>query len=169
MSDNSKDQTEASMEEILASIRRIISQDEDKGSSDFIEAEEENKESTDRIDDSILVLTDVVDENGSIDVSETLGKSEKNLNTDSVFVNLGDQSQGPIVSSKVEELSVSLISDLVSELSSGANMGSENKTLEQLTKEMLSTMLKEWLDANLPIIVENIVREEIKRIVVKSK
>jgi len=34
---------------------------------------------------------------------------------------------------------------------------------------MLSTMLKEWLDANLPIIVENIVREEIKRIVVKSK
>ena len=58
---------------------------------------------------------------------------------------------------------------MVSELSSGANMGSENKTLEQLTKEMLSTMLKEWLDANLPIIVENIVREEIKRIVVKSK
>jgi len=169
MSDNSKDQTEASMEEILASIRRIISQDEDKDSSDFIESEEENKESTDRIDDSILVLTDVVDENGSIDVSETLGKSEKNLNTNSVFVNLGDQSQGPIVSSKVEELSVSLISDLVSELSSGANMGSENKTLEQLTKEMLSKMLKEWLDANLPIIVENIVREEIKRIVVKSK
>ena len=182
MSDNSKDQTEASMEEILASIRRIISQDENKNSSDFIEAEEENEdssdfieaeeentESTDRIDDSILVLTDVVDENGSIDVSETLGKSEKNLNTDSVFVNLGDQSQGPIVSSKVEELSVSLISDLVSELNSGANMGSENKTLEQLTKEMLSTMLKEWLDANLPIIVENIVREEIKRIVVKSK
>jgi cell pole-organizing protein PopZ len=169
MSDNSKDQTEASMEEILASIRRIISQDEDKDSSDFIEAEEENKDSSDRIDDSILVLTDVVDENGSKDVSEILGKSEKNLNTGSVFVNLGDESQGPIVSSKVEELSVSLISDLVSEISSGANMGSENKTLEQLTKEMLSTMLKEWLDANLPIIVENIVREEIKRIVVKSK
>jgi len=77
MSDNSKDQTEASMEEILASIRRIISQDENKDSSDFIEAEEENKDSSDRIDDSILVLTDVVDENGSKDVSEILGKSEK--------------------------------------------------------------------------------------------
>ena len=169
MSDNSKDQTEASMEEILASIRRIISQDKDKDSSDFIEVEEKNKESTDRIEDRILVLTDVVDENGSIDVSKTLGKSETNLTTDSVFVNLDDQRQGPIVSSKVEELSISLISDLVSEIGSGANMGSENKTLEQLTKEMLSTMLKEWLDANLPIIVENIVREEIKRIVVKSK
>lgn len=37
-------------------------------------------------------------------------------------------------------------------------------TLEDITKTLLKPLLKEWLDANLPTVVETIVREEVKRI-----
>jgi cell pole-organizing protein PopZ len=37
-------------------------------------------------------------------------------------------------------------------------------TLEDITKTLLKPLLKEWLDANLPAVVETIVREEVKRI-----
>jgi uncharacterized protein len=38
------------------------------------------------------------------------------------------------------------------------------RTLDDLVKEMLRPMLKEWLDDNLPHIVERLVREEIERV-----
>ena len=167
MGDNNKDQTEASMEEILASIRRIISQDDNDESSNRLHDEDEDKSQVND-EDEILVLTDVVGEDVSIEVNKTQRKSDINLNTEPASTNYNDKYEEPIISSKVEELSISLISDLVSAIGSGATIGTENKTLEQLTKEMLRPMLKEWLDANLPKTVENIVREEIKRIVVKS-
>lgn len=38
------------------------------------------------------------------------------------------------------------------------------KTLEDLVQEMLRPMLKDWLDDNLPVLVERLVREEIERV-----
>lgn len=38
------------------------------------------------------------------------------------------------------------------------------RTLEDLVKEILSPMLKAWLDENLPTLVERLVREEIERV-----
>ena len=43
-----------------------------------------------------------------------------------------------------------------------------NITLESLTKELLKPYLKEWLDKNLPAIVEEAVKKEIARIVERS-
>jgi cell pole-organizing protein PopZ len=39
-----------------------------------------------------------------------------------------------------------------------------DRSLEEMTRDMLRTMLKQWLDANLPTIVEDMVREEIQRV-----
>jgi uncharacterized protein len=39
-----------------------------------------------------------------------------------------------------------------------------NRTLEDLTRELLLPMLKSWLDQNLPTIVERLVRAEIDRV-----
>jgi hypothetical protein len=41
---------------------------------------------------------------------------------------------------------------------------SHERTVEDLVKEILRPMLKEWLDANLPAIVERLVRAEIERV-----
>jgi len=38
------------------------------------------------------------------------------------------------------------------------------KTLEDLVKEMLRPLLKSWLDDNLPVLVERLVRAEIERV-----
>ena len=39
-----------------------------------------------------------------------------------------------------------------------------DKSIEDLTKELLRGMLKQWLDDNLPALVERLVREEIERV-----
>jgi cell pole-organizing protein PopZ len=38
------------------------------------------------------------------------------------------------------------------------------RTLEDVVREMLKPMLKAWLDANLPNMVERLVRAEIERV-----
>lgn len=46
----------------------------------------------------------------------------------------------------------------------GTVRASNGRTLEDLMREMLRPMLKAWLDDNLPVIVERIVRAEIERV-----
>jgi cell pole-organizing protein PopZ len=38
------------------------------------------------------------------------------------------------------------------------------RSIEDITRELLRPMLKQWLDENLPVIVERLVREEIERV-----
>ncbi len=42
--------------------------------------------------------------------------------------------------------------------------GIERRSLEEMAQEMLRPMLQEWLDDNLPTLVERLVREEIERV-----
>jgi cell pole-organizing protein PopZ len=39
-----------------------------------------------------------------------------------------------------------------------------DRSLEDMAREMLRGMLKQWLDENLPALVERLVREEIERV-----
>lgn len=43
-------------------------------------------------------------------------------------------------------------------------LGQQSRTLEDLVQEMLRPMLRHWLDDNLPVLVERLVREEIERV-----
>lgn len=43
-------------------------------------------------------------------------------------------------------------------------LGQQSRTLEDLVQEMLRPMLRNWLDDNLPVLVERLVREEIERV-----
>ena len=38
------------------------------------------------------------------------------------------------------------------------------QSIEDMTRDLLKVMLKQWLDDNLPAIVERLVREEIERV-----
>ncbi|TCR92650.1 DUF2497 domain-containing protein [Rhizobium sp. BK376] len=42
--------------------------------------------------------------------------------------------------------------------------GAERRSLDEIAQEMLRPMLQEWLDDNLPTLVERLVREEIERV-----
>jgi len=51
---------------------------------------------------------------------------------------------------------------------SALKVTAETKTLEGLMVDLLRPMLKEWLDANLPAIAERLVQQEIERIAAQS-
>jgi cell pole-organizing protein PopZ len=44
-------------------------------------------------------------------------------------------------------------------------LGELGRTLEEVVRELLRPLLKDWLDANLPYLVERLVQEEIQRMV----
>ena len=45
-----------------------------------------------------------------------------------------------------------------------AALGAERRSLDEIAQDMLRPMLQEWLDDNLPTLVERLVREEIERV-----
>ena len=66
-----------------------------------------------------------------------------------------------------ESLLSSLAGSAVSSAFSDLNhtvLSNNAKTLDDLVKEMLRPMLKAWLEANLPTVVERMVRQEIERV-----
>lgn len=67
------------------------------------------------------------------------------------------------LSTLVSETSAKRIHAAFGELSQ-AYTASRERSLDAMAKEMLQPMLKEWLDSNLPALVEKLVREEIQRI-----
>jgi cell pole-organizing protein PopZ len=59
---------------------------------------------------------------------------------------------------------------MAQEPSASGNMSlGSGRTLEDLVKEMLRPMLKEWLDTNLPPMVEHMVRRELDRMTRKAE
>ena len=50
------------------------------------------------------------------------------------------------------------------QLSAAIQMPADGRTLEDVVRELLRPMLKQWLDANLPAIVQSTVDKEVERI-----
>jgi uncharacterized protein len=144
--------SDPTMEEILASIRRIIEDEQDgDGTPKAVAAPSRPAPLESRpavYDDDEDDLTS----NGS-DVLElsAVGQSLPQAAPDE-----------PLISDSTEGLATSKLSELSGLLVRGYP-GSEN-TLEGLVREMLRPMLKDWLDGNLPDLVEQMVAREIARI-----
>ena len=47
-------------------------------------------------------------------------------------------------------------------------LGNADRTLEDVVRELLRPMLKEWLDDHLPPLVERLVKDEIARLVARG-
>jgi cell pole-organizing protein PopZ len=202
MSDSNSDQQEPSMEEILASIRRIISEDGDeiadgddvKASEDTVaEAQAPSDEPAPAAepedpDDDILELTDVVEDEAAPEpepeaepepepasepapepVAEPEPEPVREPEPEPVRPVEPVVADGRLVSDEVEQVSAATISGLTAALASSARIGDGDQTLEQLVKDVLRPILKEWLDANLPGMVERIVREEVERIADRAR
>lgn len=129
---------EPTMEEILASIRRIIAEDD----GERVRAPDPEPE---------------IDED-----DEPTGETGARFEAEpSAVLELSEAAQGA-VSQDVQAKASESFSALSSLRLRGDGAGPE--TLEDLVREMLQPMLKSWLDANLPEIVEQMVAREIARI-----
>jgi uncharacterized protein len=69
--------------------------------------------------------------------------------------------EGPLMSRRSEAQTENAFQQLSDALLARAT---GDRSLEDMTRDMLRGMLKQWLDANLPSIVEDMVREEIQRV-----
>ena len=68
---------------------------------------------------------------------------------------------GPLLSPQAEAATESAFRQLSDSILARAG---GDRSIEEMTREMLRGMLKQWLDTNLPAIVEDMVREEIERV-----
>ena len=72
---------------------------------------------------------------------------------------------------KVKDMSGKHFSDLAKVVAEerSISIGNHGLSLEELVREILTPILKDWLDENLPHMVERIVKQEIEMIVSRSE
>jgi uncharacterized protein len=185
MPDNAKTPNEPSMEEIIASISRIISEEKRPIEPVSPAAGEET---------NILELTEVVNEDGSVRrVTSSPAKlnassGEPGATAGSSVTNPTEQS-GPMPAHPDHEtaprrdLGRERILSLAKSGAAAAAfaqlgglprerhrqgellLGGADRTLEDIVRDLLRPLLQTWLDEHLPGIVERLVREEIARVV----
>jgi uncharacterized protein len=204
MSDNQQSgQPEPTMEEILSSIRRIISDDDQPAAAPAaakapapapkaappaepdpfddidIEAEAEPEpepEPEPELED-VLELTQVVNDDGTVTgIDEIVEEPEPEPEPESDFEEqelaaapqrvesaAPAPSEPPIMGDAAAHMAALALNQLVVEMPKFIGIG-QGLTLEEITKELLRPMLKQWLDAYLPGTVERLVQEEIARV-----
>ncbi len=169
------------MEEILASIRRIISED-DAPADGAAPAEEEAEpepapeaalpepepEPAEPEDDGVLELTEKV---GDLDVY-TPGAAEPEPEPEPLAAYEPEPEPEPAYEPPPVSPGEGLVGDIAAaaaasafgRLSKTIQMPAEGRTLEDVVRELLRPMLKQWLDDNLPQIVQATVDQEVERI-----
>ncbi len=146
-------QPEPSMEEILASIRRIISEDEEGAP-----AERDASAGPTPVQDAAPAPAPSAEKDGA----------EPHLETEDVEMikkNVAEAVQNEAEDAMLDEGAASAASSAFANLSDSVRVSDgPGKTLEDIVVDMLKPMVKEWLDANLPAIVEEKVEEEVQRV-----
>jgi len=197
------DQTaqEPTMEEILASIRRIISEDDAPAEtvtaaaapepepepapepepvvSSALMDETPSMEEPHASEEDVLELTDPYEAPAAQSIGDLDISPSEPFPAESVFVEEPVAAYAPEPAAAPAEAQDSLVGDNAAASAASAfaglastlrkpdpmdTMTGTGPTVDELARALLRPMLKEWLDANLPAIVEAQVRKEVERI-----
>jgi cell pole-organizing protein PopZ len=171
------------MDDILASIRKIISDDEARAQVNSQQAAQQSgrpaaglptEAPTGR--DDVLMLTDLIEDakpgvdEPPIPLPRIDPAHAAEMPQPSVEPRAESSLVGPAVAGAATSAFARLnqaVQDSVPPPAApdpGPAMSGNGKTVEDLVKEMLRPMLKEWLDRNLPPMVERYVEREIVRL-----
>lgn len=189
-------QQEPSMEDILASIRKILSEDEEKAEERAPEPEPEpfvfpepEPEPEPEPDLGAWGLEEDEEEPLVLDQPAFEPKDEVLELTEDMFVDdepipEPEPEPPPFVSEieddPVDERLISATTEvaaggLLAELASAVarertiGLGHGGVTLEDMVREILRQLLKDWLDENLPYMTERLVQKEIERLVDRAE
>jgi uncharacterized protein len=138
--------SEPTMEDILASIKKIIAEDATKSLSPPRAAPPAADRVTPQPDPIPVAATPAADDDDILELTESAPPMD----------------ESELVSSQAEAASRTALDSLSRLVVKPEVHGAD--TLEGLVREMLKPMLKDWLDANLPAIVERVVAQEVARI-----
>jgi hypothetical protein len=170
------------MEDILASIRRILSEDEpqatespEKGGPEEKGSPEKDRLKKDSKDEDAGVLV--------LDPSMMVGEPTPNAPVEHAMTQEAqtesartpeptpqtvnsDLHGGGLVAPEAAAAAASSVGTLVRTLTGrSAQVNQGGPTIEDLVRDELRPILKQWLDVNLPPLVERLVRIEIERVV----
>lgn len=78
---------------------------------------------------------------------------------------------GSLMSSSAYSASTDVLGDLARAILSQRELqiGGNEVTLEGMVREMMRPLLKEWLDQNLPYLIERLVKKEIDRMINRAE
>jgi cell pole-organizing protein PopZ len=193
MSNNAKSPPEPSMEEIIASISRIIAEDKKPNEPVRPTAAENN---------DVLELTEVINDDGSVrkmtlaagnstapfaksaappdpPAASAFALGEAELPKPDEHPELGTE---PAIGTSRERILSAARSDAAAAAFAKLGglprerrregelpLGGPDRTLEDVVRDILRPLLQTWLDENLPGIVERLVRDEIARVVDEAR
>jgi cell pole-organizing protein PopZ len=169
------------MEEILASIRRIISEEGPPpaaGEPGVPPTEPAPKAPPapvpEQADKDVLLLTEMVAEDGSVvslsnkpdDLAAQAAPVEPVPEPPATDEERPAAEAATLVSAAAAAASVQALGELTRSVTRArdVSLGGTGRTLEDLVRELLAPHLKAWLDANLAPLVERLVRQEIERL-----
>lgn len=135
---------EPSMEDILASIRRIVAEDGPLGEAAASKPPAESEE------EEVLELTELVEEPAAPPVA-VLGEGE-------------GEAPAELLSARTEAQASAALGELVRTVRPESPAPPGRSPLEALVLEALKPALKTWLDQNLAPLVERVVRDEVRRL-----
>lgn len=169
MSDNSSEQ-EPSIEEILASIRQIISDDDDDKKSNKKPLENPVREKN----NDVLALTeeDLADMTPEIEMRD-IEDDEPEYEAEEEYDDEEEEDVLPpprksvpsdILSSNTQRAALGSLHKLTKKMPINNPRSYDGVTLEDIVREMLNPMLREWMDDNLPPMVERIVQKELEKL-----
>jgi uncharacterized protein len=164
---------EPSVEEILESIKKVIARDNRAGA---LEARRQREQASEAPDPVVFqhpaAAHNVRDEDEVLDLSDMEFAEEDGLAEDELApanpVDVGEDA--PLIAAEVRDAMQQNLSALAMLAEPGARpqiVRSGETSLEGMARELLRPMLAEWLDTNLPGMVERMVQAEIARIVGK--
>jgi uncharacterized protein len=154
------------MEEILASIRRIISEEGGTTGS----AARPGSASPEK--DEVLELTDVVGEDGLVAKLEKVTPVEPEHSAPEGGGLLSERAATAAAESIAELATLVAREQPVRDnpaLGGGLPLGGAGRTLEDVVRELLRPLLRDWLDQNLPGLVDRLVRDEIEKLVRRTQ
>ncbi|MCC6921055.1 MAG: DUF2497 domain-containing protein [Alphaproteobacteria bacterium] len=169
---------EPTMEEILASIRRIISEEEGEAAPAAPEpeaappvAEAAPAPKAAAEDEDVLELTDIVEETAPASPPEpaprprprpALVEPADDIAFDPEPETLGAFPASGLVADDVAERAGAVFDRLARDMA--ITDSAAGNSIEGVVRALLKPMLKQWLDDHLTDIVESIVREEVARV-----
>lgn len=152
---------EPSMEEILSSIRRVIARDEARITG--ADADDAARDSADAAPMDAANDPDVED---VLELTAEHGAPHEISAPDETAGQDGTDALLSADSAAISRQSLDVLSQMVSsaDATSAPMAGNGDITIQQMTENLLRPMLREWLDAHLPPLVETLVAREIARI-----
>lgn len=155
---------EPSIEEILTSIRQIISDDDDEAQ----EAPAPEPEPEPEPEEEVVELTEKVDDEPEPEPEpEPESEPEPEPEEEPIEVEMQDSAPPPVdddPDSVLTDNAENAAFDAFSELARKTAVEHGGITLEEIVRSEIKPLLREWLDKNLPNIIERLVQEELERV-----